>query len=267
MAQSKNWVFTLNNYCEEDLKKFEELDCRYLVYGKEKGESGTPHLQGFIIFHSNQRLAAVKRISATAHWEMARGNALQASDYCKKDADFYEKGDHPVSKGLANKKRWSDTLQLAKDGKIDEIEPELVVRYYSTLKRIKSDHMVSPPDLEAPCGFWYHGKAGTGKTTKARTQYPEAFIKSRDRWWDGYQGQEAVICDDIDKYHVSLAGYLKDWADKWTFKAEFKGSVAWIRPKIFIITSQYHFEEIWLDSETREALARRFKVVFFSNID
>lgn len=265
MAQGKNWCFTLNNYVEADLEKFKAQDCRYLVVGKEKGENGTPHLQGFIIFNKNMRLTAVKAVDSRAHWELAKGSCKQASDYCKKDGDFYEQGDHPVSKGDANKKRWTETLALAKAGNIDEIDDDLVIRYYSTLKRIKSDYMQKPDDLPDVCGLWYYGEAGTGKTTKARTENPGAFIKSRDKWWDGYQGQEVVICDDLDKYHVALAGYLKDWADKWTFKAEFKGSVTWIRPKKFIITSQYHFDDIWTDKETREALARRYKVEFFHN--
>lgn len=168
-----------------------------------------------------------------------------------------------MGKGDTNKKRWAEAWELAKAGKIEEIDEEIKFRYYSTIKRIKSDYMQKPDDLDNVCGFWFYGEAGTGKTTKARSENPGAFIKSRDKWWDGYQGQEVVICDDLDKYHVSLAGYLKDWADKWTFKAEYKGSVAWLRPKKFIVTSQYHFEEIWTDKETREALARRYEVVFF----
>jgi len=262
--QSKNWCFTLNNFDDSDEVKFQNLDCKYIVYGREIGENGTPHLQGFIAFNTNQRLAGVKKVDPRAHWEVAKGTAKQASDYCKKDGQVFEKGDIPVSKGAQDKKRWSESLALAKSGDIDSIDDEIQVRYYSTLKRIKSDYMVKPLDLDDVCGFWYYGEAGTGKTTKARTQFPDAFIKSRDKWWDGYQGQEVVICDDVDKYHVSLAGYLKDWADKWTFKAEYKGSVAWIRPKKFIITSQYHFEEIWTDKETREALTRRYTLEFFS---
>ena len=45
----KNWVFTLNNYTEDDLaqiKRFFETMCVYGIFETEIGEQGTPHVQG-----------------------------------------------------------------------------------------------------------------------------------------------------------------------------------------------------------------------------
>lgn len=42
--ESKYWCFTINNWTEIDVPKF--LNMEYLVFGREKGEDGTPHLQG-----------------------------------------------------------------------------------------------------------------------------------------------------------------------------------------------------------------------------
>lgn len=95
--QGKRWVFTLNNYTagEEQLvaEVLESEHVKYGVYGKEVGENGTPHLQGFVIFETNKRLNAVKNLlSQRAHFETAKGNNSQASDYCKKDGDYNEYG-------------------------------------------------------------------------------------------------------------------------------------------------------------------------------
>lgn len=100
--QSKRWVFTLNNYVPADITRLTELaeSVEYIVYGRETGESGTPHLQGFVVFKSNHRLdAARNKISDRAHLEVARGTSKQASDYCKKDADFDEFGTLPGKQG------------------------------------------------------------------------------------------------------------------------------------------------------------------------
>jgi hypothetical protein len=84
---SKRWVFTLNNYTDNDEVAVQAIECLYLVYGRE-----VSHLQGFVTFKTMQRLSGVKKLLPTAHWEIAKGSSCQASDYCKKDGNFFEKG-------------------------------------------------------------------------------------------------------------------------------------------------------------------------------
>ena len=94
-VKSSRWVFTVNNWKPDDEDTFQNLDCKYLVYGKEVGDSGTPHLQGFVTFRGQKRLSALKKVHQTAHWEVAKGTSPQAAKYCKKDGDYFEKGDTP----------------------------------------------------------------------------------------------------------------------------------------------------------------------------
>lgn len=97
MSRAKNWVFTLNNPTDEE-KDFvsgvipPNPQVEYLVYGRETGANGTPHLQGFIQFNTRKRLGQVRALLQRAHWERARGTPQQASLYCKKDGDFDEFG-------------------------------------------------------------------------------------------------------------------------------------------------------------------------------
>lgn len=63
------------------------------MFGFEIGESGTPHLQGYVEFENARALGGVKKIiGSRAHLESRKGSARQAVDYCKKDGDFFEKG-------------------------------------------------------------------------------------------------------------------------------------------------------------------------------
>lgn len=95
-ARSRAWCFTLNNYSDEDVLTFQAMECDYIVFGKEVGESGTPHLQGYVYFANARSLKSVKKINAKMHLEPAKGSSKQNFDYCtKQDKDFFEKGTRP----------------------------------------------------------------------------------------------------------------------------------------------------------------------------
>lgn len=92
MSQSKRWCFTLNNWTQAEYEAIVDTVCVYQIVGKEIGESGTPHLQGYIVFKNAQRLVAVRRIAARAHWETAKGSTAQNVTYCGKDGNFTTTG-------------------------------------------------------------------------------------------------------------------------------------------------------------------------------
>lgn len=98
-SQSRHWVFTLNNYNDEDEATIQALaGVDYLVYGRETGEAGTPHLQGFISFTNRKRFLQVRNLlGGRAHVERMLGTANQAATYCKKDGDFFEVGTPPTT--------------------------------------------------------------------------------------------------------------------------------------------------------------------------
>lgn len=100
------YCFTLNNFDHDDETRLRALgsQVKYLVFGREVGESGTPHLQGFVVFNTSTRFGAAKRaIGDRAHLEVARGTNEQAATYCKKENDFEEFGSLPPPAGKTNR--------------------------------------------------------------------------------------------------------------------------------------------------------------------
>jgi len=90
ISACKRWTFTLNNYTEEEYSKlisiFSTDNTKYII-GKEVGDKGTPHLQGYVEFLERVRAKSYignKRI----HWEIARAARYLNVIYCSKDGNF-----------------------------------------------------------------------------------------------------------------------------------------------------------------------------------
>ena len=100
MSRAKHWCFTLNNYTQENVDRIIDNASRfdYVVFGKEIGDSGTPHLQGFVSFPNRVRRTMCVETIGQAHFTVAR-NIDNSIQYCKKDGDFVEIGTKPIGPG------------------------------------------------------------------------------------------------------------------------------------------------------------------------
>lgn len=89
---AKRWCFTYNNYDENWMDQMAPIFLKWGVrwkIGKEVGESGTPHLQGYIECESKCRPIECFKLPKAIHWEVAKGNRVQNIKYCCKEGDFY----------------------------------------------------------------------------------------------------------------------------------------------------------------------------------
>jgi len=270
---SCNWCWTLNNYTEDDLKRIDTFATTkpgvYVIYGKEKGAEGTPHLQGYTHLPQPRSMSYIKAFVPRAHIEKAKGKPEQNITYCSKDGDVTTYGAEPMSQQKKNQQKAARFIELAKLGHFHLIEQEMPSKYaqqYRTMHQIHTDHMQKPADLEDVCGLWLYGESGTGKTHSARKDYGTYFSKPCNKWWDGYQDEDCVIIEDMDPNHSKLAYHLKLWTDKWSFTAEVKGGTRSLRPKRVIITSQHTIEDVFLQEGQAavDAIKRRCKVINFN---
>lgn len=100
ISPANAWCFTLNNWTETEYeflssKLLDASEKYFYIVGKEVGESGTPHLQGYIALKEPKKkfrplpTFAVNRESKNAmHFERAKGNSRQNYMYCSKEGDF-----------------------------------------------------------------------------------------------------------------------------------------------------------------------------------
>lgn len=153
---AKRWCFTLNNYtddeCEQICSSCSSF-CDFCVIGKEVGEMGTPHLQGYLEFKTKRRPLSVFKFTNRIKWLKSRGTREQNLEYCSKDNLFFSIGlPKPLKK-------------LACEGNFYEWQLDII----NILKNEPNDRDI----------YWYRGRDGNnGKTTFAKylVRFHEAII-------------------------------------------------------------------------------------------
>lgn len=267
LPQARNWVFTLNNYTNDEAAALEALGeempdpFRYLVFGRETGEAGTPHLQGFVSLSARKYLNYVRlALSPRAHLAVARGTNKQASDYCKKDGDYEEFGTIPPGKGARSDllkvveacKRGDSLKRLADD------HPSAVLRYGSQLLKLKT---LYPPMVDVcPEIHCFIGKTGVGKTRRVYefVNRNELWVHPGERWFDGYDMHKAALLDDYDGSWFKIA-YLLRLLDRYRMQVPVKHGFVWWNPAHIYITSNIKPDDWYpnANEEHRRALRRR----------
>jgi len=267
--QSRGWCFTWNNYDAGSpllLKSlFDTGRLSFVVWGREVGESGTPHLQGYLELPRKKSLGGVKRLHPslrTIHLERRRGSPKEARDYCVKEGLFEEYGD--ISGGRGARTDIESTFALIKDGsselEIADANPRLYCQYRRSFERYRS--------LLVPRRSWksyvcvLRGGTGTGKTRWVHDREDSLWTPGDWKWFDGYNGQDAVLFDDYASECYSLPLLLR-LLDRYPMQVPVKGDfVEWAPRRIYItsnlsVTSWYPFA----DEEHKRALDRRIDLI------
>lgn len=136
------WCFTWNNYDRESmslcLSKFEGLP---YVIGYEIGESGTPHLQGYVECKKKIRPIEFFKLPKCIHWESAKGDRLTNAKYCSKE------GNYKINE-----------IKIPKELKL--LSPTLFKKYQKYIY----DLIQNEPDNRSIYWFW-EADGNTGKST------------------------------------------------------------------------------------------------------
>lgn len=127
--------------------------------------TGRHHVQGFVVFLSNFRPAAVKDVLAepTAHIEVMRGSVTQNVEYISKE-------DEPILHGCeAKMSEIAEAVQLAqKHGtkRVAEDLPVAFVRHHRGLQALEMYNIGAY--VGERFNVWLYGMAGSGKSFIAR---------------------------------------------------------------------------------------------------
>lgn len=283
---SRAWCFTLNNPTDEDRATIDELNtCRkYMCFGEEIGESGTPHLQGYVELSKPMRMSGLKALGgpwAKMHLEQRRGTREEAQAYCMKGDqpgdEFATQGKNGPNYG-ANAKvstfgDWNTGQGSRTDlGKVRDAALEGGMRQVTNLPKINAQQIAvaekylkyneEPRDWK-PTVIWLWGQSGVGKSKLAREICAnlDTYCKNTGtKWFDGYDGHEAVIFDDFrdDWWPMSTMLAL---LDRYEMTVEHKGGSRQFKAKMIVVTTPRPPQEHYIGTgENLTQLLRRINI-------
>jgi len=266
--------FTLNNYSPAEVAaiRTDAIHYKWLCYGEEVGENGTPHLQGaFSVIGTS----AVAYSTIHGYPGMLRAHFIKSMGTCQQNLDYCFKGDlshteymtggkrnHPhwgrnavtffhgtaPEPGKSHKLREAANLILSGAKVADLARMEefagTTVQYTRGLLFLESCNV--PRRTCPPKVFWLYGATDTGKTRSAFEfgtvngsvwkSGGNSTVGSGLRWFDGYNGQRVAIIDDFRAKGTRFE-FLLQLLDRYDFRVEYKtGSIDWTPHFIFITT-------------------------------
>ncbi len=268
---SRNYVWTLNNYSAEEETTLREMGTaeftKFMVFGREIGEQGTPHLQGYTEFTKVMRMGAAKEYlqCPRLHLEIRRGTSDQAVVYCKKDLNFEVFG----TQARQGSRTDLEDLKVSLDSGLSMVD--ISSEYFGDFLRYERG-IRSYRNLQRGVRDWemevliYYGPPGTGKTRKAYG-FGECYFVPTPRsgsevWWDGYDGEETIVLDDF--YGWLRWSFLLKLLDRYPMQVPVKGGFAPMVSKRVVLTSNAH-PRVWYDYNEKMcfgALLRRVTEVW-----
>jgi len=285
----RHYVFTVNNWTNEQRAIIDGLECEYVCYQPERGhgaggpgdnpvdegrERGTRHLQGFISFKNPRSFGGVSRLCRGWHIERMRGTIEQCVSYCSKQDtrdteagfEFIERGTRPMGAGTAGKRcDLDDVGSLIKSGgrprDVFESDAGAFIRYNRGI--LAAVALFEPKRDFVTDVYWFYGPTGSGKSRAALLEAPDAYWKDpSSSWWDGYDRHADVIIDDYRADFCKFSQLLRLF-DRYPLQIQFKGGTCQFVAKRIFVTCPKGPRDVWSGrtEEDISQLMRRIKEV------
>jgi len=190
-SASVKWCMTWNNYPDDWkdklLGRIGSVGSKFYIFGKEVGDSGTPHIQGFIYFAKKVRPIETIKIKEI-HWEKAKGNVKENYIYCSKGNDFIQQG---------------FTRQWIVNNGLDKIK--IIENLYSWQELIIEEYRKHQVDGDDRHIYWIYDSEGN----KGKTAFCKYLIVKEDMGFlkSGKSADIAFYCKEHkrDGYCINLS--------------------------------------------------------------
>lgn len=292
-ARSRKWLLTINNPIEKGytheviksiLKQFSGLV--YWCMSDETGkETQTFHTHVYFQVQNAAKMSTVAKRFEGAHWDLAKGTAVQNRDYVFKEGKWLDKekgetnhrdsheeeGELPAER-QGERNDISDLYDMIKQGMTDYEILEASPQYMLQMDKIERVRQVVMEEIfkkewrDLHVTYIY-GETGSGKTRSVMEKYgyDKVFrVTDYEHPFDGYKGQGVIVFEEF-RSNIRI-GDMLNYLDGYPveLRCRYANKVA-CYTEVFIISNialrdQYH--DLQIDQrETWKAFLRRIHEV------
>lgn len=285
-VKSRDWNFTWNNYPQN----FEELllerlgpsSIKYIIMGREVcPTTGTPHIQGFVMFHNPRAVGKNMKKSGKPHarslrglfptisWHKVYDTPHKAAAYCRKtDANAIEYGERPTGQGER-----TDLHAVAAELRAGARPEDLAVSHTAEYIKYGRGIQMAYHDLhlhrdDRPFVVWFYGRTGLGKNKIVEAKHGTDYYLKADGtpFWIGYDYQQAVILDEFTTVEKSKKGwdfetFLQILTSQRT-EVHVKGGHARFSSPFIYVTSPHPPDHFYPDWDSLSQVLRRLDGVY-----
>lgn len=214
---------------------------------------------------SPKRLAGMKKLNGRANFQPRNGTHEQALEYVNK---LETRVEGPWTQGTPPEQGKRNDLTLALlDVKAGCSELELAEKYGGTWCRNYRSFreyslLIKPDRTQKTIITVLYGETGTGKSRYCSENYPGAYWKSQNLWWDNYNGEDVIL----DEFYGWLPySFLLRLFDRNPLLVERKGGSIKFTSRRILCTSNKD-PETWYPNQDYSPLRRRLENVIYIDL-
>lgn len=146
--RSRYWEIYHYNVTTAVFEEIKAIPCSHiLVRMIDRGDYTT--MSGIVRFKNAHRYSGLKRRHKQFMWDCMQEKRVKSFCYeWHRRGAYFEKGlpaiharrNGSIKGGNATRSKWLQAYELAKEGRLEEIEPYYLVSYYDSLKAISEDY-------------------------------------------------------------------------------------------------------------------------------
>ena len=270
----KTWDFVVHSDFDNVIQKMRmwDPDVTRLQVSREWGEDGKEHLQCKVTWRVAKRWSAMKKLIHPHHFERSITTCFAYTVKLNKadKPEIYIDNRAPGQRNDLDKMKTMIDSGAA-DSDLWNEHFGSMLRYDRGMNRYRDVINMNNQRSWMTQGEWYWGATGTGKSHKAFTENPGAYVYpiNDNGWWDNYKGEEIVI---INEFRGQLMySELLLLVDKWPHHVKRRCTTPYpFLAKKVVITSSRHpkdiYKQVCEEGDDYEQLERRFRIIQMTSL-